>query len=435
MSTIEKLSKNQVKLTIEVSKEDFKKAITDAYPKATKDVKVDGFRPGKIPMNVFIARFGYAPLYEEAVNEVISKTYPAAVREHNLEVVDYPNIDLDFAKIDHESGFTYTATVYVMPAAELVKYTGLDIEAKSARVLKKDVEAEIKKQLENHVEYVVKEDASENGDTVVIDFEGFVDGKAFEGGKAENYELVLGSGSFVPGFEDQLIGLKEGAEVDVNVTFPKNYHAELAEKDATFKVKVHEVKQKVEPALDDEFVKELDIKGVETVEQYQKHVSDELKENKKKEAEEDYLQKLFEALVKNNPIDLPQAMIDRYAEQLKQNYVNQAKQYNIPFEMFLQFQGLDEKKFEERMKLQAENNIKLDLIIEAVMNKEDFQVTDKEIEEEFKKIADGNKIKVEDAKAQIKAEDVKFHLQREKAIAFLRENNVKKAKKEAKKEE
>ena len=435
MSTMEKLSKNQVKLTIEVSKEEFNEAINKAYPKATKDVKVDGFRPGKIPMNVFINRFGYAPLYEEAVNEAISKSYPEAVREHNLEVVDYPNIDLDFAKISHDAGFTFTATVSIMPEAELVKYTGLDIEAKSARVLKKDVEAEIKKQLENHVEYVVKEEASEKGDTVVIDFEGFVDGKAFEGGKAENYELVLGSGSFVPGFEDQLIGLKEGAEVDVNVTFPKNYHAELAEKDATFKVKVHEVKQKVEPALDDEFVKELDIKGVETVEQYQKHISDELKAKKKKEAEEEYLQKLFEALVKENPIDLPQAMIDRYAEQLKQNYVNQAKQYNIPFEMFLQFQGLDEKKFEERMKLQAENNIKLDLIIEAVMKKEDFKVKPADVENEFKKIAEENKITVEHAKEHIQAADVEFHLKREQAIAFLEANNVKKAKKEAKTEE
>lgn len=430
MSQLEKLSKNQVKLTIEVSKEQFNEAIKKAYPTATKDVKLDGFRPGKIPMNVFISHFGYEPLYEEAVNEAIKETYFAAVKEHNLEVVDYPQVDIETKELSHEAGFTYTAKVYVMPEVELVQYKDLNVAKSSNRVTKKEVDEAINQELQNHAEFEVKEEASENGDTVVIDFEGFVDGKPFEGGKAENYELVLGSGSFVPGFEDQLIGLKEGAEVDVNVTFPKNYHAELAEKDATFKVKVHEVKRKVVPALTDDFVKELDIKDVETVEAYQKYQANKLKEEKTKHAEDDFLNNLFETLIKKNPIDLPQAMVDRYAEELKQRYVDQAKQYNIPFEMFLQFQGLDEKAFNERMKLQAANQIKLDLLVEAVMKKEQFKVVDEEIEEEFKKIAEANKITVEHAKEHVSPKDIEFHLQRQLAIEFLKANNVKKAKKE-----
>ncbi len=435
MSQLEKLSKNQVKLTIEVSAEAFNEAIVKAYPKATKDVKVDGFRPGKIPMNVFVSRFGYEPLYEEAVNEAIQVAYVAAIKEHKIEAVDYPQIDLDFKSLAHDKGFTFTALVYVMPEIELVQYKDLNIEKKSTRVTKKEVEDEINKELQNHAEFEVKEEASENGDTVVIDFEGFVDGKAFDGGKAENYELVLGSGSFVPGFEDQLIGLKEGAQVDVNVTFPKNYHAELAEKDATFKVKVHEVKRKVVPTLNDDFVKELEIKDVETVDAYQKYVNNKLKDQKTKEAEDAFLNDLFDALIKKNPIDLPQAMVDRYAEELKQRYVDQAKQYNIPFEMFLQFQGLDEKAFEERMKTQAANQIKLDLLVEEVMKQEQFKVLDAQIEEEFKKLAEANNITIEHAKEHVSSNDIEFHLQRQQAIEFLKANNVKKAKKEAKTEE
>ena len=425
MSQLEILSKNQVELTIEVSKEQFNEAIKKVYPEATKDVKVDGFRPGKIPMNIFISRFGYEPLYQDAINEVINETYVLAVREHHIEVVDYPEIDLDVKNVTHEKGFTYKAKVFVMPEVDLVKYTGLTFELMNKKVTKKEVEAEIQKQLENHSEYVIKDGASENGDTVVIDFDGYVDDQPFEGGKAENYELVLGSGSFVPGFEDQLIGLKEGAEVDVHVTFPKNYHAELASKDATFKVKVHEVKTKVVPTLDEEFVKELEIKDVHTIDEYQNHIEATLKDQKAKSAEEDFQQKLFQALVENNPIDVPEKMIENYAEEIKNRYVEQAKQYNIPFEMFLQFQGLDEKAFNERTKIQAANQIKLDLIIEAVMKKENFQVKPKAIEDEFAKLAEENKMTIEHVKEHVQPSDIEYHLKRNAAIEFLKKNNGK----------
>jgi len=437
MSQLEKLSSNQVKLTIEVSKEVFNEAIVKVYPEVSKDTKLDGFRPGKIPMNIFITHFGYAPLYEEAVNEAINNSYIAAVREHNVNIVDYPKIDLDFSSVEHDKGFTYSATVFVMPDVELVKYTGIEFPVKSKRVTKKEVSAEIEKELKNHAENVLKEGPAELGDIVIIDFEGFVDGKTFEGGKAENYELELGSGSFIPGFEDQLLGMKEGAELDVNVTFPEKYTEELAGKDATFKVKVHEVKNKEVPALNEEFVKELEIENVNTVEEYQAHIEKKLKEEKEKVVEDDFMMNLFKNLTELNPIDVPAVMIDRYASELEDNYKKQAQQYNIPFEMFLQFQGLNEETFKERTRIQAENQIKIDLIIEAVQKKEDFKVSEKAIEVEFQTLADANKITVEKAKEHVSVEDVKYHLQRGLAIDFLKANNgkVKKAKSEKTKEE
>ena len=433
MSSVEKLTNNQVKLTIEVSKELFGEAIKAVYPQVAKDTKVDGFRPGKVPMNIFISRFGYGPLFEEAVNYSINKTYPEAVEENKLEVVDYPKIDLDFATISHDAGFTYTALVYVMPVVELKKYTGLTFKALSKTVAKKEVEEAIKNRLAAKAENVIKEGAAEAGDTLVFDFEGFVDGVAFEGGKAENYELVLGSGQFIPGFEDQLIGLKAEEAKDVNVTFPENYHADLAGKAATFKCLVHEVKTKVVPTLDEEFVKEAEIEGVSTVAEYEAHVKNELKAAKLNAYEEDYTQKVLKELVENNPIDLPVCMIDNYAKQLEDNAKKQAEQYKIPFDMFLQFQGLNEETFTARTRETAENQIKVDLLVDAVAKTENLKPTDAAIEEEYKQIAEANKVSLEKAKKAVSLEDVVYHMNKQLALEFLKKNNgpVKAAKKEA----
>lgn len=432
MSSVEKLTNNQVKLTIEVSKELFGEAIKAVYPQVAKDTKVDGFRPGKVPMNIFISRFGYGPLFEEAVNYAINKTYPQAVEENNLEVVDYPKIDLDFATISHDAGFTYTAEVYVMPVVELKKYTGLTFKALSKTVSKKEVEEAIKNRLAAKAENVIKEGAAEAGDTLVFDFEGFVDGVAFEGGKAENYELVLGSGQFIPGFEDQLIGLKAEEAKDVNVTFPENYHADLAGKAATFKCLVHEVKTKVVPTLDEEFVKEAEIEGVSTVAEFETHVKNELKAAKLNAYEEDYTQKVLKELVENNPIDLPVCMIDNYAKQLEDNAKKQAEQYKIPFDMFLQFQGLNEETFKARTRETAENQIKVDLLIDAVAKAENLKPADAAIEEEYKQIAEANKVSLEKAKKAVSVDDVVYHMNKQLALEFLKKNNgpVKAAKKE-----
>ena len=436
MSTFERLSNNQVKLTIEVSKEEFNHAIEAVYPKVSKEVKVDGFRPGKVPMNIFLRRFGYEPLYEEALNHAINETYPKAVDEHNVNVVDYPKIDLDFSTVSHETGFTYTATVYVIPEFDLVQYTGLTFDTLSKRVTKKEVEGHVKQRLQQKAENVLKEGAAELGDTCVIDFEGFIDGVAFEGGKAENHELTLGSGQFIPGFEDQLIGAVAEQELDVNVTFPKDYHADLAGKPALFKVVVHEVKTKVVPELTQEFVDEAEIEGVKTVEEFVKHVENEVKDAKAKAYEEDFMQKLLEQLVKVNPIDLPEVMIENQANQIMDNAHRQAEQYKIPFEMFLQFQGLTEETFKQRARENAENQIKVDLILEAIMKKENFVVSEKEIDEEIVKIAEANKMEVEKAKKAINTQEVQYYVQKQKTVDFLKKNNgAKKAEKVEKAEE
>ncbi len=433
MSTVEKLTNNQVKLTIEVSKELFGEAIKAVYPEVAKDTKVDGFRPGKVPMSIFISRFGYGPLYEEAVNYVINKTYPTAVEENNLEVVDYPKIDLDFATISHDAGFTYTAEVYVMPVVELKQYTGLTIKPLSKTVSKKELEEAIKNRLSAKAENVIKEGAAELGDTLVFDFEGFVDGVAFEGGKAENYELVLGSGNFIPGFEDQLVGLSAEEAKDVVVTFPENYGAkELAGKLATFKCLAHEVKTKVVPTLDEEFVKEAEIEGVSTVAEYEAHVKNELKAAKLNAYEEDYTQKVLSKLVENNPIDLPVCMIDNYAKQLEERARKQAEQYKIPFDMFLQFQGMNEESFKASARQNAEYQIKVDLLIDQVAKVENLKPTEAAIEEEYKQIAEANKVSLEKAKKVVSLDDVVYHMNKQLALEFLKKNNgpAKPAKKE-----
>ena len=423
MSQLEKISSNQVKLTIEVSAEQFAHAIEHVYPEVAKDAKIDGFRPGKAPMNLYIKHYGYASLYEHAIDHIINDTYREAVMEHDLMVVDYPKIDMDYASISHDKGFTYTALVYVLPEVELIQYTGLPFEALSKKVLKKDVDAAINNALNNKAENVLVDSPAKLSDTVVIDFEGFVDGVAFEGGKAENYELTLGSGAFIPGFEDQLIGSVAEEEREVNVKFPENYHADLANKDATFKVKVHEVKQRVVPVLDDEFVADLEIEGVKTVEEYRTYTENNLKQAKEKEYEDDYLDKLLKALVETNPIDVPKVMIENQAKDIEERYKKQAEQYKIPFDMFLQFQGLTEEQFKEHAKLQATNQIKIDLIMEAVIKKENFPVKDSEVEKLYQEIADHNGVTLDQAKQGVRLDDVKYHLQRDEAIEFLKKNN------------
>lgn len=424
MSQLEKISSNQVKLTIEVSAEQFAHAIEHVYPEVAKDAKIDGFRPGKAPMNLYIKHYGYSALYEHAIDHAINDTYRDAVMEHDLMVVDYPKVDInEIENISHDKGFTYTALVYVLPEVELVQYKGLAFEALSKKVLKKDVDAAINSALNNKAENVLIDSPAKLSDTVVIDFEGFIDGVAFEGGKAENYELTLGSGAFIPGFEDQLIGSVAEEEREVKVKFPENYHAELAGKDATFKVKVHEVKQRVVPVLDDEFVADLEIEGVKTVEEYRTYTENNLKKAKEKEYEDDYLDKLLKALVEANPIDVPEVMIDNQAKDIEERYRKQAEQYKIPFDMFLQFQGLTEEQFKEHAKLQAANQIKIDLIFEAIIKKENFPVKEEEIEKLYQEIADGNKVMLEQAKKGVRLDDVKYHLQRDEALEFLKKNN------------
>lgn len=420
MVNLEKLSENRVKLTITVSSEDFDKALDKALEEQIKKVKVDGFRPGHMPKSVFISRFGYEVLYEDAINYALQATYYPALQEANIFPTSDPKIDLaDVKEVKKGSGFTYTAEVDVWPEVHLGAYKGLDVKKDAVRVLKKDVEEEIQKVLKNKTENVVKETPSEMGDTVVIDFEGFIDGVAFEGGKGENHPLELGSNTFIPGFEEQLVGLKAGDEKDVNVTFPENYNEALASKAAVFKCKVHEVKTKVVPTLNDEFVKDLEIEGVNTVEEYEEHLKKEIKERKTKAAETKFENDCIEKVLQNSYAEFPESLISREVERNLKGIEDQAKQYKLPVETLLGYYGI---KSLEEFKKKTEENLRKQFLQELVFDKiikdEKLEASKEEVEKKYLELA-GSEDKVADTKKRYNENQVEYQVKIDKAVKLI----------------
>lgn len=433
-ATVEQVRDNLAKLTIEVSPEEFGVALDKAFEKVVKEVKIDGFRPGKCPKSMFIKRFGYESLYEEAVNFALNETYPQAVDENKLFVVNQPKIDVDFATLNKDSGFTYTATVDVLPAFELGQYKGLEVKKASEKASAKEVKEQIERTLKSKAENVIKETPAELGDTVVIDFEGFINEQPFEGGAGENYPLELGSNSFIPGFEEQLLGTKPEDKVDVQVTFPKDYHAELAGKAAVFKVTVHEVKTKVVPELTDELVKELEIEGVSTVDEYKKHVGAELNEHAKKHSDEKFTNDLVEKVCKNTKINIPECIINDYVKDMKARTEAQAAQYKIPFDMYLQYMGLTLEKFEKQAKEIGEKRVKADIVLSKIAEVEKIEVTHEELQAEIQKLADENGLDVKEVTKQININQLIYSLEQSKVIDLLKLNAVTTTKQSAKKQ-
>lgn len=435
---VERLSENSVKITIDVTTEEFDVALDKAFAKVVKEVKADGFRPGKMPKTIFIQRYGWESLYNDALQFVFEETYPKAIMEAKVYPTNEPKVDLDFSTLKKGSGFTYTAEVDVWPEVHLGEYKGIKVKPMSTRVTKKDVDAEVKKVLESKVENVIKEDPAEKGDTVVIDFEGFVDGVAFEGGKGENYGLELGSNSFIPGFEDQLIGTKTDDEVDVNVTFPKDYHANLAGKKAVFKVKVHEVKQKVYPELNDDLVKELDIKDVETVDAYLEYTKGQLKKNKTTAAENHMASALLEAVCKNSYAEFPESLIQSEVEYQVKNVEKQAKQYNLPVDVLLQYSGIQSiDDFKKGAEENARKSFLQELVIDEIIKLENIVATAEEIENQYRGLAgvkdEDNEAtiakKIANAKKQYKENQVAYRIKADKVIELLKKNAITKEEK------
>jgi len=433
---VERLSENSVKVTIEVSAEEFDQALDKAFEKVVKDVKADGFRPGKMPKTIFIQRYGWSSLYQDALQFVFESTYPKAVMEAKVFPTDEPKVDLDYSSLEKGKGFTYTAEVDVWPEVHLGEYKGIKVKPLSTRVLKKDIDEEVKKVLDTKVENVIKDTPAENGDTVVIDFEGFVNGVAFDGGKADNYPLELGSKSFIPGFEDQLIGAKSEDEVEVNVTFPKDYHESLAGKDATFKVKVHEVKGKVYPELNDELVKELEISGVQTVDAYLDYVKADLKKRKEQEAESHLVNSLVDAVCKASYAEFPKSLIDSEVENQVKRVEEQAKQYKMPVEVLLQYSGMASlDDFKKNAEDYARKSFLQELVIDKIIELEKIEASDKEIEAEYKKIAgvkdqdkDADK-KIAQVKKQYRINQVAYQVKANKVIELLKANAITKTQK------
>jgi trigger factor len=420
----EKLEGNDGVLTVEVSAEDFTKALDEAFKKVVKQVSIPGFRKGKIPRGMFEQRFGVESLYQDALDIILPTAYPNAVDEAGIEPVDRPEIDVE--QVEKGKSLIFTAKVTVKPEVKLGEYKGLEVEKLDDTVTDEDVENELKQLQERHAELAVKEEgAIENGDTAVLDFDGYVDGEAFEGGAAENYSLEIGSGSFIPGFEEQLIGLEAGAEKDVEVTFPEEYHAEnLAGKQAVFKVKIHEIKAKELPALDDEFAKDVN-EEVETLEELRAQTRTRLEEAKKTEAENQLRDTLVEKAAESVEVDIPDALIENEISRMMQEFEQRLQMQGMNLDLYFQFSGQDEEALKAQMKVDAEKRVKYNLTLEAIVKAENIEVSDEDVEAELSKMAEMYNMPIENIKQALggSAEGLKEDLKVRKAIDFLVENS------------
>lgn len=390
----EKLENNQGVLTIEVEQDQVETAVDQAFKKVVKQVNLPGFRKGKIPRKIFEARFGVESLYQDALEILFPNVYGLAVEETGIDPVDRPEVNVD--QMGKDQNWIIKATVTVKPEVQLGDYKGISIEPKEFTVTEEDVESEIKKMQVRAAELNVVEDATvENEDNAIIDFEGFVDGVPFEGGKGENYDLEIGSGTFIPGFEEQVIGMKKDEEKDVVVTFPEEYHsAELAGKEATFKVKVNEIKRKHVPALDDEFAK--DVSEFETLEELKADIKNKL-EKKAEEDKENYeRQAVIEKVAENATIDIPEIMIEHEVDHMIKDFEQRLSYQGINLELYYQFSGQSEEKLREQMKEDATSRVRNSLTLEAIAKAENVEVTEEEVAEEIQNLAEMYKRPVEE---------------------------------------
>lgn len=393
---VEKLENNMAKLTIEVPAEELEKALESAYQKNKKKISVPGFRKGKAPRKLVEQMYGAEVFYEDAANEIIPEAYEKAVEECEEEIVSSPKVDV--TQLEKGKNFIFTAVVALKPEVTLGKYKGVKVEKADLNVTDEEVDAEINKQRDENARTVTVEDrAVKDGDMTVIDFEGFVDGVAFEGGKGENYPLTIGSGAFIPGFEEKLIGAELNKEVDVEVTFPEDYHAEdLKGKAAVFKCMVKEIKEKELPALDDEFASE--VSEFDTLAEYKEDVKKNLEKKKEEAAKNAKEDAVIDAIIEDAKMDLPAAMVETHQRQMVEEFAQRIQMQGLSMEQYFQFTGLTPQVMMEQIKPQAEKRIKSRLVLEAVVNAEGITVTEEEYAEELNKMAESYKMEVDKIK-------------------------------------
>ena len=414
----EKLEKSMVELQFSIDAETFKAAVNNAFKREGKKYAIPGFRKGKAPRHMIEKMYGSDIFHYDAVNDLFPEAYEAAVKEAKIDVVGRP--DPEVVSMSEADGVVLKVKVAVKPEVELGEYAGLTVTKEAKNVNEADVDAEVKRMQDRNGRLLTREGAAENGDTVDIDFEGFVDGKAFEGGKAEHYSLVLGSGSFIPGFEDQVVGHSAGEEFDVNVKFPEEYGAaELAGKDATFKIKLHEVKYKELPTLDDDFAK--DVSEYDTLDELKDSIRNNIKTNLDKQAEQKVENDLMDQVIANLKADIPDAMVDSRIDELVQDFEYRISQQGLKLADYLKYMGMNIEQFRAQFKEQADKQVKMRLAMEAIVAKEGITASDEEFEEEVKRIADAYKMEADKVKSIVDAAAVKADLAINKAIDFVKE--------------
>ncbi len=428
---VEKLEKSMAKLTIEVSAEEFEKAVDTVYKRQRNRIQIPGFRKGKAPRKMIENMYGAGIFYEDAANAIIPDAYEKAYEECGEEITSSPEIDV--VQIESGKPFIFTAVVALKPEVKLGDYKGVEIDKFSAEVTEEEVNAEIDRERDNSARMVSVEDRPvQDGDMTELDFEGFVDGVAFEGGKGENYPLTIGSGAFIPGFEEQLIGAELNKEVEVNVTFPEDYNAEhLAGKDAVFKCTVKEIKARELPELDDEFASE--VSEYDTLEEYKANVRKGLEEKKAKQAKEEKEDAAMAAVVENAEIEIPEAMLTTEQRQMYDQFAQRITMQGIQMEQYMQMTGSTKEGMLEQLKPQAERKIKSRLCMEAVAKAENITASEEEYEEEMKVMADAYQIeadKVKEMMGEKEKKSIMADIAVRKAIEFVAENAVEKEKTE-----
>jgi trigger factor len=410
VKSAEKKENSTVELVIEVAAEEFDAAVEKAYRKNKGSISVPGFRKGKAPRKIIESMYGASVFYEDAIDEVYPTAYADAVKEQGLDVVAYPSVEV--VSVGKE-GLTFKATVTVKPEVKLGEYKGLTAPKAEVTISEQDLERELAPLVERATRLVSVDREAKLGDTVVLDFDGFKDGQRFEGGQGTNYDLELGSHTFVPGFEDALVGVKAGDEKDIDITFPKEYPAELANQPAVFKVKVHEIKEKLAPTLDDEFAK--DVSEFETLDALKKDLEDKLRQRRQDDAQRDFANALMEQVCDNLEVQLPEAMVDYRVDEMVRDFAQRISNQGIPFEDYMKYIGTDLNTLKAQMRPNAIANLKAGLALDAIAAAESLPVTDEDIQEEQKKLAEQYHMELDQVKEIVPQEDLKQDILRSKA--------------------
>ena len=419
VKSCEKLEKSRVALTIEASAEEFEAAVNKAYLKMRGKINVPGFRVGKAPRKIIEKMYGEEVFYEEAVNIILPDAYEDAVKEQKLDVVGYPEVELESCTKD---GVVFKCTVAVYPEVKLGQYKGLEAPKAEVKVAAADVNARLKEMADRNSRLVSVDRAVKKGDTADIDFEGFDNGVAFDGGKGENFDLEIGSGSFVPGFEEQLIGMKAGEEKDIDITFPENYTPELAGKPVVFHVKVNEVKVKEVPAIDDEFAK--DVSEFDTLKELKADIKKKMTAERTEAAQRAFEDVLMAKVAEGVEAEIPHEMVELQAERMMEQFKQQLAAQGIPFDQYLKMTGTTEADFRKQADGPAAEQVKMDLAVEAIIKAEGLEATDEDVENELKNVAEKYGMDLETVKKYLRPEDVKEQVIREKAVKIVADSAV-----------